>query len=73
VTCTLRNALAVQRFGARLRRGRRTVARFNGRGRGRSRIVIRIRGRLRRGRYVLRITLIGSANRRRVMRLRFRV
>jgi subtilisin family serine protease len=73
VTCTLRNTRAVRRFGARLNRGRRTVARLNGRGRGRSRIVIRIRGRLRRGRYVLRITLIGSANRRRVMRLRFRV
>jgi hypothetical protein len=72
VICTLRNAAAVRRFGARLNRRRRTVARLRGRGTG-SRIVIRIRRRLRRGRYVLRVTLIDSAGRRRVIRLRFRV
>jgi subtilisin family serine protease len=72
VLCTLRNAAGVKRFGARLNRGRRSVARLSGRGRG-SRIVIRVRNRLRRGRYVLRVTLIDSAGRRRVLRLRFGV
>jgi subtilisin family serine protease len=72
VTCTLRNARAVRRYGARLLRGRRTLGRVRGPGR-RDRIVIRLRGRLRRGRYVLRVTLVGSQGRRRVMRLRFRV